>query len=438
VDRRARICILGAGAGGLSAAWYLRQRGFSEITMVERNPEVGGKCRSWTADGALCELGAIGVFPCYTRVHAFLERYGMKVEPVPSYQLVQADGDASAPLSQVYRGLSLPSQLGFFLDLQRYRSLRRSLAPHLDGPDGLVDIREAGLHERFDLFLREHDLQRLERMFHICVTNYGYGFLDEIPAAYALKYLSVPMLDAFVNHGMGQADQIGWLPRLGYQGLMRAIADDLPTVRFRKGAETARIERTAAAVRLALPNQVLAFDLLIVTTSDLRNLESVLDLNDEERAVLSRVRFNNYATVLLEASGIGPGGYGCNLAPDRTVGPPPDGGVVQMLRPYPDRDLLVCYCYARDASVTLDRFIARCERTVHARGGRMVRVVEACAWRYFPHFDSDALSLGFAARLRALAGRGIRFAGSLHGFETVESVLAVSERLAEEIAAGPG
>ncbi len=36
VDRRARILILGAGPGGLSAAYFLSRHGFKNVTVFEK------------------------------------------------------------------------------------------------------------------------------------------------------------------------------------------------------------------------------------------------------------------------------------------------------------------------------------------------------------------------------------------------------------------
>ena len=68
--KNARICIVGAGAAGLSAAWYLRQRGYSHVTILEKSHQPGGKCRSVVVDGVPIELGAALVMPDYRRVLA--------------------------------------------------------------------------------------------------------------------------------------------------------------------------------------------------------------------------------------------------------------------------------------------------------------------------------------------------------------------------------
>lgn len=46
-----KIAIIGAGLAGLSAAYHLEQSGFRNYQIFEKNPEIGGLCRSFTLKG---------------------------------------------------------------------------------------------------------------------------------------------------------------------------------------------------------------------------------------------------------------------------------------------------------------------------------------------------------------------------------------------------
>ena len=41
-----RVCIVGAGPAGLTAAMYLEKKGYKNITIYEKSERVGGKCYS--------------------------------------------------------------------------------------------------------------------------------------------------------------------------------------------------------------------------------------------------------------------------------------------------------------------------------------------------------------------------------------------------------
>ncbi|KAJ1495724.1 hypothetical protein T484DRAFT_1761766 [Baffinella frigidus] len=55
-DQRKKVVVIGAGFAGLSAACYLAKEGFA-VTVIDRLPEVGGRCRQWEKDGYVFDMG---------------------------------------------------------------------------------------------------------------------------------------------------------------------------------------------------------------------------------------------------------------------------------------------------------------------------------------------------------------------------------------------
>ena len=53
-----RLVIIGAGVAGLSAAYHLQQRGFSNYQLFEKDSEVGGLCKSFVMDGFTFDYAA--------------------------------------------------------------------------------------------------------------------------------------------------------------------------------------------------------------------------------------------------------------------------------------------------------------------------------------------------------------------------------------------
>ena len=54
--------MIGAGASGLSVAHHLQRAGYDRVTVLEREPRVGGKCSSIRVGEHVYEMGA--VFGC--------------------------------------------------------------------------------------------------------------------------------------------------------------------------------------------------------------------------------------------------------------------------------------------------------------------------------------------------------------------------------------
>ena len=53
-----KFCIVGAGAAGLSAARALREKGYKNITVFEKNNKAGGKCHTFEYEGRSYDLCA--------------------------------------------------------------------------------------------------------------------------------------------------------------------------------------------------------------------------------------------------------------------------------------------------------------------------------------------------------------------------------------------
>ena len=51
-----RALVIGAGFSGLSAACCLAADGW-EVTVVEKNEQTGGRCRTWEQDGFKFDMG---------------------------------------------------------------------------------------------------------------------------------------------------------------------------------------------------------------------------------------------------------------------------------------------------------------------------------------------------------------------------------------------
>jgi phytoene desaturase len=51
-----QVIVIGSGFAGLSAASYLAKQGH-EVTLLEKNEQVGGRCRSWEKDGFTFDMG---------------------------------------------------------------------------------------------------------------------------------------------------------------------------------------------------------------------------------------------------------------------------------------------------------------------------------------------------------------------------------------------
>ena len=72
-----RVCIVGAGPAGLTAAMYLEKKGYKNITIYEKSERVGGKCYSPEYKGKRYEMGAMMGCPTYYTIREVMDYIGM-------------------------------------------------------------------------------------------------------------------------------------------------------------------------------------------------------------------------------------------------------------------------------------------------------------------------------------------------------------------------
>lgn len=435
------ICIVGAGPGGLSAAFYLRSAGYTNVTILERSPEVGGKCHSPNVDGLAYDLGALEVTPEYTHVLPLVEKYGLAMTGIGGIRLLDVATGRVYPGSYMNHGLGLLKDLELGKDVLQYfyellRSTESLKAPgfHALTPD---------LAQPLSQWLAAHDMAAMSRMFAIPVTCYGYGPLDQVPAAYVLKYLDrvnyTMLLDDAGADLLGRAG--AWPRRIvtGYQSLMRRMAEDLAATgtRIITGAEIASMTRDQPGphpvhVEFFAGGTAMAeeFDQVVLASLLTAEALSFLDLSPEERALLSLVRVCHYYTSLCEVPGLEVGTYAM-MVRDGEVVEPPLGHPFMIIKNWTETDLVTLYTWTT-APIPVPEVEARVRQSMAAMHLDLRGIRQTLQWSYFPHVDSEALAAGFYDRLTALMGRrSTWYAGGLMNFEDVEKCFEWSAHLVD-------
>jgi predicted NAD/FAD-binding protein len=182
--RDVRVGIVGAGAAGLAVADALRKAGVSQVTVLEKSERVGGKCFTLRDAGRAYELGAGAITSAYQRVGALCAEHGLTPRAGMGGLFLDEAGKRLGWLPPTREGGLLG--IGWHgaklvATLARLSRLRQpgfaGLGPELAAP--------------FLTWARRSGVERTVPFIEPWVTGFGYGPLDEIPAAYVLKYLLV-------------------------------------------------------------------------------------------------------------------------------------------------------------------------------------------------------------------------------------------------------
>ena len=183
VDREARILILGAGPGGLSAAHFLSRSGFKNVTVFEKLGRVGGMCRSVTEDNQSFDLGAIVVMPDYHEVLRMARCVGAELERFEGgtafvYDETSQSAHFHGLLPYVIGGSSLSAFLRFAGLCLRYLWKRYRIRKVFRRPGWAGIDAHPTLCVTFSQWLERNGLEDLNRLF-------------EIPAPYVLRYMGI-------------------------------------------------------------------------------------------------------------------------------------------------------------------------------------------------------------------------------------------------------
>ncbi len=224
----APIVILGAGPSGLLFATALKQRGYTNVQILEVTDRYGGKTHTVLEDGpcppgatekTVCELGTCYLSPAYDPMVTALKEFltGNKqidftadnpnfrgivttgeLPPSPDldtvidygeYVILKAEEELDFPNSKLNRILAT---LDIALDLGKYSLIHAEYMgwtlPMPSNPPEALDQKFG--NQKFIDFLRYHKLMSLAGMLEYGYEVQGYGRLTSIPAYYGLLWMT--------------------------------------------------------------------------------------------------------------------------------------------------------------------------------------------------------------------------------------------------------
>ena len=424
-----RIGIVGAGAGGLSLARLLTDRGFTDVTVLEREERVGGK--AWTVhhQGIGHELGACYSTYGYTIVRRWMEEYGIGAHRLPVHK-VHLPGDKQEDFKEFVLGRH---KLKSYLQMLRYlghwaRNFRRqTLGTQRKAFDAEVAVP-------FGRWLDERGLDAVKRFAWRSITAMGYGHLDEVPALYGLRWNTPSLL---LSAAVLRVDE----PVPGWMHLWEAMAWTLD-VRF--GTRILGVERKGGEHHLLTSAGPMVFDHLVISTA-LDEAEAWFPFDEEERVAFSGLHWGEYATTLVEVEGwfteedtwtwaknlFGANGEarGHLMVVRRTGDKTPVAAARARSRP----NVYVCYQYG-DPTLDDAALQERLRGDIEADGGELRQIIAFRRWKYSPKLDGDAIRAGAVWQCEALQGRhNTWFTGASLSHEAVDNIVDFNVQLANKM-----
>ena len=454
-DRNQRICIVGGGPAGTSAAMYLEKAGYFNYVIYEKSDHVGGKAFSpymqvknkkgqW--ENRTIEMGAVMGCDTYFAVHECEEFGGT----------THADGPAMGRSFRNTDGTPLKqSKLELLKKVMKMRKLSKLLATKYKGYDvnghrGVAQGRYEGpcpspelklahiegenpnlkdLCMPFNEFLKLNHCEDAEMVWKGPFTSFGYGYFDEIPAAYVLKYLDAFTVKQFLSTGKL------WTWRNGTQSIWTGVNSHLRHPALLK-TEVVAVDRTGdkvkVTVRDAAGERVEEFDRIILCTP-LELFMGYGDATPEECELFSKIQHKEYFTMAVRtAEDKSPDisyYYFSNMTPETR------GHLMVFYHRWPDcgPQPLVTFTL-RNHEGAEDVPFAQAKQTTlddMAISGLPVEKTERIDdWYYFPHVNSEEYANGWYDKLEAMQGqRNPFYAGEIMAFGDMEETAEYSRDL---------
>lgn len=448
MDKNSKICIIGAGPAGLSAGMYLEQKGYDNYTILERNDHVGGKCNSPTYNGRRYEMGAIMGVPSYYAVHDVEEFCGFTHDgPKLNRDYKDKNGNVIYPFDPKKNPLQIPHLLKMRSQVKKFGELLETKYKGYDvnGHRGVAQGRYDGyavtpgrekvsgenpnlkdLTLPFKDFCKLNGVELVQDIWIGPYTSFGYGYFDEIPAAYVLKYLDFQTTMNFVNVNL-------WTWKDGTQSIWERLNDKLKN-HARLNSTISSVERKDGKVYVTVNGQVEEYDKLIVT-APLAKFGDYADIREDEKKYFDKIDYERYDTMA--------------FMPEDGKVPATSYYIFENMTPETIGHLMVYYRRWRDddnqpiVTYTLrnhkDRPVLDYEATkkvvlddLKTMKNPAKEVINEGEWYYFPHVFSEDYAAGWYDDVEAMQGKYDTFyAGEIMAFGDMDETAEYSRELVD-------
>ncbi|NER10009.1 NAD(P)-binding Rossmann-like domain-containing protein [Muriicola jejuensis] len=445
IDKNSRICIIGAGPGGLSTGYFLQKAGYKYVTILEKLPEVGGLCNTITFENKSFDLGANYLTPAYKKTLKLAREVGAKLySESHAYCFNPADKKYTSLFGQATKNTTVWK---FLWQSLKYFYERWRASKHLPEAGYAGVVQHAELTCTFDQWLIDKKLTALRELFKVPITLMGYGALEEIPAPYALTYMSNPTFFSLLWFGAGLPSI--WPKRFihGFQRFWQQISWNLTVITSVDIQEIKRGEKITIHFKvsehkmneLIRSERKMEFDHLIVAVPlTLKIVEDLFTnkrtkecyLTQEERYLFGKVKTNPFCmtTFILEDTHL----------PHRLVNimPVPDiGDVFIVTQQFEGNPFVSFYSRTETDDVPSKHDVIEKVKDLYRLMGSEYKgeYYTHDRWTYFPHVPVDMFKEGFYDRLEEMQGKNnTYFTGGLMAFELIEPILNYSDSLVKK------
>ncbi|MDO5293095.1 MAG: FAD-dependent oxidoreductase [bacterium] len=408
-----RICIIGAGPAGLTAAMYLEQKGYTNYTILEKEDYVGGKCYSPYYKGKRYEMGALMGAECYHAVGEVMEYCGVKPDgPMLDREFRNAYTGEVEEAFDPSEGPKVMAQLKQLAILLKTKYPDCTKNGHIGThPDLAVPFNE---------FCEKNGVPLVKKLWLNPFTSFGYGYLDLIPAAYVFKYLDCDELVLFLKKQL-------WTWKEGAQSIWEQLSYKLAN-KPRLATTINKVVRTEDKVYVYTDFGKEEYDKIIVT-SPLDQMEKYFDVTEKEQNYFSKIISEDYKVFACTVKNYPKISAYIqeNMVPHRA------GHAMVYYHRWenePEQIITVYVLGDRNEKIGVEESKHLIEEDMKLCGFEVEDIVLHKSWYYFPHVNSYEYANGWYDEVESWQGNlNTYYAGEIMSFGDMNEVAQYSKEL---------
>ncbi len=405
-----RIAVVGAGPSGLTAASTLKELGYKNVTVFEKESRVGGKVYSYRSPVGTTELGAVFASPDYTNVLGLAKKYNIPYETYANKQVILDENGVEQTAQTFLTSRYTTAQI--LAATAAYAGVLALFAPIQE--DGLALVPgQSDLYLPFSDFAKKYGITPIAELVRSVMVGFGYAYYETTPAIYYMKLMGW-LVKPSLTTGLEQATYYTF--PTGFQSIWEAVATE-QTVRLNSAVTSiVRPSPSGAPVQITI-NGTTKYDFdEVVISAPLNRVSSFMTLKGAEATLFPKMESFRYDVSIFSASGLGTSEavfFHGNSNPSRI------NHVTAWANRAPESPFVgwqILQTAATPAQIT-----NTLAEDIAGRGGHLNGVLLRQDWDYFPHVNTAALQGGFYYQVAALQGNNHTFyVGGGLNFETVE------------------
>ncbi len=410
-----RIGIIGGGPGGLSLARFLNEIDGFEPIVFEAASQPGGKSLTLRPGNSIVEMGTCYTTTHYRRVHKWMAECGIKLKRMTEQRF---DGETFEAYVKAGDGHPLA------LQVVQYLRARRSLVTRMSAKDpDKATLAEASMS--IQDWLAERKLYKIERLMYRTLTNLGYGFVDEAMTLQAQRWTDFDLILS------GTLKKLR-MPVEGWDEFWKRFAATLPV---RLKSRVVSVNRSGTSITLELEDGETVECDQVVCTLPVDDFAALTKPNSDEVYVAENIEWAGYTTTLFAADNwftdvnveaykdaIVPGSERGRVLSARFDGYEPDFGGNLYLAGQLSGDL------------SSDELKEALRAGIADKGGHVTNVINQKMWKYYPHFNAEAVQNGFLQRLEHMQGQDRTwYSGATFSHQAVSHIVEYNAKLVERM-----